>query len=369
MDDSTAWDLLSLEQQLNVQCDLLAKDAVTQLAHRMCHGEWDIDVTAQFLPGEHTAIVVNGIKQTSDPGPAIHLLLGREQAKTFLCSKKGWTEEQFEEVDWLALHKALQGKPPGYRTWLTKQHSNFCATGVNMRWWFGHTDNRCPNCLMPAERADHLCRCPDAERTSLLRDNTSKLETWMKTSDNTHPKILYWVPKYILCQDTILFSDLGPMSTRMMRVATSQDNIGWRNFMEGPISKEFGLLQRAHISLSETHLSIHMWTRKFILQILHITHSQWLFRNFTLHDLSAGLLRTNDKLQTAALISGLMLTRPSQLPPESQFLLEFDMDRLLKSDRDTQHYWIAAVEAALVSRPQRTLLPIQPSDACWGLMK
>ena len=26
------------------------------------------------------------------------------------------------------------------------------------------------------------------------------------------------------------------------------------------------------------------WTRQFISKILHITHSQWIFRNFTLHD-------------------------------------------------------------------------------------
>ncbi len=327
----------------------------------------DVDTSLQFLPGEHSAILINGIKQTSDPGPAIRLHLGRLAAKTFFCSKRGWTADRFEEVDWASLHKTLEGKSPGNRIWLTKQHSNFCASGVQMKRWFGRSDDRCPNCLMPAERADHLCLCPNEERTALLRDSTAELETWMAKSENTHHEILYWVPKYILCQGTVPFADLGPMSPRMMEVALSQDLIGWRNFMEGRISKRFGSLQRAHISSSETRISIHSWTRQFISRILHITHCQWLFRNFAIHDASAGLLRTNEKAHTAALISGLMETRPSQLPPESRFLLEFDTDGLLKSDMDTQHYWIAAVEAALLSRPNIASQPTLPSRRSLGV--
>ncbi len=45
-----------------------------------------------------------------------------------------------------------------------------------------------------------------------------------------------------------------------------------------------------------------------------------------------------------------MQTPPMQLPSESRFLLEFDTNGLLTSARDTQHYWIAAVKAALSSR-------------------
>ncbi len=315
----------------------------------------------------YSAVLIDGIKQTSDPGPAIRLHLGRAAAKNFLCSTKGWTAEQFEEVDWDSLHTTLEGKPPGYRIWLTKQHSNFCASGVQMKRWFGRSDDRCPNCLMPAERADHLCRCPNEERTALLWDGTTELETWMAKSENTNHEILYWVPKYILCRGTVLFADLGPMSPRMMDIALSQDLIGWRNFMEGRVSKLFGSLQRAHIISSGTQITVHSWTRQFISHILHITHSQWLFHNFAIHDASVGLLHTNNKAHTAALIAGLMETRPSQLPSESRFLLEFDTDGLLRSARDTQHYWIAAVEAALSSRFNSISQPTRPSRRSLGV--
>ncbi len=100
MDDSTAWELLSLEQQLNVQCDLLAKEAVIRFTQQMCNEIEDLDLSSQFLPGERSAILIDGIKQTTDPCLAIRLLLGNISAKKFLCSKNGWNEEQFNEVDW-----------------------------------------------------------------------------------------------------------------------------------------------------------------------------------------------------------------------------------------------------------------------------
>ena len=124
--------------------------------------------------------------------------------------------------------------------------------------------------------------------------------------------------------------------------------------MEGRVSKHFFTIQHAHISMSQTPLTLRGWSRKFISLVLQITHSQWLFRNFSLHDASAGLLRTRERAHSGAMIDSLMQLRPVNLPPESRFLLEFDTEGLHNSHTDTQHYWIAAVEASIhaeVTRP------------------
>ena len=41
-------------------------------------------------------------------------------------------------------------------------------------------------------------------------------------------------------------STLGSMSHSMRQAVLSQDEIGWREFMEGKVSKEFTTLHRAH---------------------------------------------------------------------------------------------------------------------------
>lgn len=184
----------------------------------------------------------------------------------------------------------------------------------------------------------------------LLKDNTDELEQWMLSHDNTYHELAYLIPKYILCRGTVKFCDLGPMSPRMMTIALSQDTIGWRNFMEGRVSRHIYTLQRAHLLTSSSHLTAHNWMKHFISKVLHITHSQWLFRNFMLHDSAAGYLRLKERATLAVQIDSLMSAQSSSIPEECRFLLEFDVDRLLQSDTNMQHYWVSAMEAALSAK-------------------
>ena len=359
LDDHFSWDELTVEQQLNVQCDSLAKRAVVR-AIKQYSADLKEDRGLQLLPAERSAIFVCREKLTSDLAPDIRYNTSMDSAKLFLCTKRGWTDRQLEEVDWKHLNLCLKGKSPGYRIWLSKQHSDFCATRVQIKRWFGNTDNRCPSCEIRSETAAHLCRCPNEERTLLLKDNTAVLEEWLLKNDSTYHELAYLIPKYILCRGTVKFCDLGPMSPRMMEVATSQDAIGWRNFMEGRVSKRIYALQRNHLLTSSSQISAGSWMKQFISNILHITHSQWLFRNFMLHDSTAGYLRLKERATAAAQIDSLMSTNTSSIPEECSFLLEFDTEHLLQSDMDTQQYWIAAMEAALAARSRVPRSPAEP---------
>ena len=79
-------------------------------------------------------------------------------------------------------------------------------------------------------------------------------------------------------------AEMGCMSPQMTSLAKSQDIIGWKNFMEGRISRHFFDVQNEYLTLGNHRMDAEQWTRQFISKILHITHSQWIFRNFTLHD-------------------------------------------------------------------------------------
>ncbi len=83
-----------------------------------------------------------------------------------------------------------------------------------------------------------------------------------------------------------------------------------------------------------------------ILRLIHILHSQWLFRNFTLHDKQCGYRRLKDRAEVLVRIDELRNTDPEQVPEHSRFLLEIDTERLATGDYDTQVYWVTAMEAA-----------------------
>ena len=50
--------------------------------------------------------------------------------------------------------------------------------------------NKCPNYGL-VEKADHLNRCPSAERTRLLEEGVKDLEEWMQQDNRTNSDIAY----------------------------------------------------------------------------------------------------------------------------------------------------------------------------------
>jgi hypothetical protein len=233
MDNVIKWHDLPRDQQLNVICDGLAKSAALQCIHK--YSQTTPPSSLQRLPYEDVAIFVNAVKQTSDPASAIRFACGKDNAKHFLVSEKGWSTTQFDEVDWENLHSSLHSKPDGFRTWLSKQHSDFCATRVQTKRWFGTDDTSCPSCLQVEETAAHLCQCPDPARSRLLADDTAELTRWMSIHDNTHPEIIDWVEKYISSRGKPIFCCTRDFPS-ITDLIESQYKIGWRNFMEGRIS-------------------------------------------------------------------------------------------------------------------------------------
>lgn len=90
-----------------------------------------------MLPGEDAAVFVRGKKLTSDLIRAIRLEASREKAEEFLINECKWSPEQFNEVDWDMLDAALEKKPDGHKIWLSKQHTGFCGTRLQVSYYKG----------------------------------------------------------------------------------------------------------------------------------------------------------------------------------------------------------------------------------------
>ena len=75
----------------------------------------------------------------------------------------------------------------------------------------------------------------------------------------------------------------------MRRVGNSLDRIGWRNVLEGKVSKEFLQMQKEHLLKTQSFLTIDSWTRGFLDKLLSLTqHTQWICRNLTKHHRTHG---------------------------------------------------------------------------------
>ena len=107
----------------------------------------------------------------------------------------------------------------------------------------------------------------------------------------THPELVEKVPDFLCAQGGKLFTDLGTMLRSMRRIAHAADSIGWTHFTEGKIPRPLRDLQSNYLAHCPTMLTIDVWMRRFIGQLLELTHSQWIFRNITKHHHTNGTIK------------------------------------------------------------------------------
>ncbi len=72
----------------------------------------------------------------------------------------------------------------------------------------------------------------------------------------------------------------------------SQDKIEWRRFLEGMISKEIAGIQQQYYALNGMQMSLEKWSSGLITRLLEITHGQWKYQNFIVHDPVSGIIAT-----------------------------------------------------------------------------
>ena len=344
MDNYLLWHQMTTVQQMNCVCDTLAKKSITTAIQAGYHNR-----PTQLLPREDVALIINGNKITNDIAQPIRFHASKTSARKFHTTKKTkqWTKECFDEIDWEHLELSQKNKPETYKVWRSKQNSGFCGTRVQVGRYTGEhqPDEKCPNCGQ-REIAEHLMLCPNQDRTRLLKEQTESLEEWLLQDNKTEPELAYWIPKYIRMRGTRQFAEMGDMSATMRRIAESQDKIGWRRFTEGCISKQFHRRQTFFLQMTNNRLNGTDWTKQLISRMLQITHSQWIYRNISLHDKSNGYLRNKTAAELADEIHRLAELQPEDVPTESKFLLEIDSGKLIKEHVETQAYWVIAVKAA-----------------------
>ena len=185
----------------------------------------------------------------------------------------------------------------------------------------------------------------------LFKESMAKLITLMHRNDHTDQELAYWIEKYLLFCGTRSFASLVAednfASANVRVAAVGQDLIGWTEFLHGKVSVEIAAIQKLHCTLSPScRLTGADWMKTFISHLLQLSHSQWIFRNYTLHDKQRGYLRLRLRSEVLRKIHVLLETPPSEVPPESQYLLELDHSAMYKASYEEQAYWVLAIKAA-----------------------
>ena len=143
------------------------------------------------------------------------------------------------------------------------------------------------------------------------------------------------------------------MSQAYRRLASSQDEIGWRRFMEGMISKEMLSIQQRHLILTGSTWTIAAWAKGLVVKLLETTHGQWLYRNVHVHDTITGTHAIRRKETIRQEIQMQLDMGGEGMAEEDKYLLEINLEELDITSGEAQEYWLLAIQAARMSRRLR----------------
>ncbi len=86
--------------------------------------------------------------------------------------------------------------------------------------------------------------------------------------------------------------------------------------------------------------------KAFVLHLIQISHLQWIFWNFTLHDKQRGYLSLLKRATVLKEVDWLLDMAPEDIPAGSQYLLKLDHSALYNASLERQLYWVLAMKAA-----------------------
>jgi hypothetical protein len=122
----------------------------------------------------------------------------------------------------------------------------------------------------------------------------------MKDHHHTDAELAFWIKKYLLFQGMHSFTSIvivgGGGLTQLLAAAASKDLIGWTEFLHGKVSTDIDTIQQVNCTLSPCQIIGLDWMKLFLLHLLQISHSQWIFRKFTLHDKQWGYCQLKQRM-------------------------------------------------------------------------
>ena len=104
------------------------------------------------------------------------------------------------------------------------------------------------------------------------------------------------------------------------------------------ISKEITGIQQQYYALNGIQMSLEKWSSGLITRLLEITHGQWIYQNFIVHDPVLGIIATAKKEELLLAIGCQRNLGDAGLLEEDKYLAEVNLEGLETTLGEPQHY-------------------------------
>ena len=339
LDKNISYVDLNRKEQLNVDCDTLAKLwwKQTHINPQIFNGR---------LPGECTELHIQGVAIKQHLDESIFSHCSRPAILQTWQRRRNMSTQAQISIDWNLVHTAMKRIPHARRLFVVKHISNRSATGIQMQRRQARNNDNCPRCQQPHENNDHIMQCQHVEAQeqwtqSLLTMDlhlsrlqapphlcnaiTSLLNSWRnKTSFTVNPA---W--------DTVTSS-----------LIQAQQIIGGKLTLEGCIHSSWKDILHQYLSGLSSKVNGERFVTSIIKHLWQIAWDMWDNRNKALHESEAnatllGITALNTQLVTMYQKGILPL-----MTPDEKALFKSPLESLLRLRPPSKRAWIATVEAS-----------------------
>jgi len=353
--DSMKYEELTRMEQINTECDLLAKIARTELPK----------ITGYNNVFQHEGISIwdtNQEKISSNLEEALYTHYYHRQAKKVMKEKYGWDSDQFARVGWEAIRQSNQTMSSTTKQWIAKYVTKFLPIGRNMLRRNHWREDYCPRCRICVETHDHLITCTHSQCTHVFRKSLEKLELWLRdnqTPPNLISDILHILTDWKLGINTRI-------SSQFTNPIQNQIQFGIRHFIKGRLLVDFTEFMSNHFLTIGSKRTGRKWTAIFIQKLWTVMHRpQWDNRNSFVHKINEEAIRSRERENMQSELTTLYLSNMQEnLLSTDQHLYSKTLSEILQGPNAHILAWIEEMRVALADR-DRQFLPTQQKQAAF----
>jgi hypothetical protein len=153
--------------------------------------------------------------------------------------------------------------------------------------------------------------------------------------------------KYVQGWGTVTMASAGQNAPAWFQaLGYLQNKISWRRFLEGMVSTEIVALQQQFCAVNGSRMSLNKWSSGLITRLLEITHGQWLYHNFIVHNPLSGIIATGKKEELILEIERQQELGDAGLLDENKYLAEVNLGDIENTSGERLHYWLLAIKTA-----------------------
>jgi hypothetical protein len=337
-DDKTSFDQLDRPSQLNTKMDLLAKETATRQHHNYNNDYNSHHMSFPQIMYKNTQIQHKTIDM-------LYFHLSSEKMMDYWHKKGRITTEANEHIGWESISRAMKSMTLTQRRFVTKWASNNMGTGHKMvQWNYRHKGN-CPYCLAENEDVDHILTYKDSQSIRLWNETLWDYITRLHKLHTCNKAIIAIMKELQAWREDLPLPNHDNLSDSLGTAIRKQRQIGWKQFLEGIIAKDWVDYQQQHYKQINSKKSGLTWSIKIIKCHIHFLQQIWTGRNNKLHktkiiqDLE-GLPELQRSIRTEWSIG------ISTLPASdfSQHLFKLNLEVFLNKSVDAQKDWLAVVK-------------------------